>query len=544
MVPNEQQYQEAWMIFFIIHGFVRRTEAHKRNSAFESFPGSFESIPWRQVYKPTVEAQGASYPIMEHWDAGELSFGGAGTFWCFTELPRLGENISRKTKNEQTWKSKSGRIRNKKGFPDGIRVDKLVISSSDFDMLELTLDQEKPVVALCKIWRRGNAAALTPQPVEGLSIREGAVGMLTDRTQSQGQQEDNAQQHMCGYRVPPNSTNGVPYYVDPEGQLEDIPQPHMGGYVVRPNYIEGVPNSFGPEEQLGGIAQQHMGWSIVPRTNSSTNDVPYFAWTDGDIVHANIMSIYSFLAMASLSLEDHGAVGLSVYRLSKAGLVGIIKPALQSLALGIWYHRTWPGQLLDDIAQQSGQLDDTAQQHISEYMMLQNSMGIENSVGPGDQLMCPSAPKLIPASLAGCNQSTGQDHDSIYQGAVSFLYKEKGSFKHVAQCKRELACELASLAHFLATTMENILNILRINREPEHNRQASTSYDAQHMETASSAANPAGCAPGPETATQGEAEMQVTQEENHDNNVDFEEGWEVVNMDEENKIDIYRDRAM
>ncbi|KAL6622867.1 hypothetical protein ACP70R_032746 [Stipagrostis hirtigluma subsp. patula] len=465
MAPNQQQAKDACMIFGIIHDFVRRTEAHKRNSAFESFPESFENIPWRQVYKPTVEAQGASYPIREHWDAGELSFGGAGTFWCFAELPRLGENISRKTKDEQTWKSKSGRIRNKKGFPNGIRVDRLVISSSDFDMLELTLDQEKPVVALCKIWRRCNATALTSQPVEGLSIREGAVGMLTDRTQSQGQQEDNAQQHMCGYRVPPNSTNGVPYYVDPEGQLEDIPQPHMGGYVVHPNYIEGVPNSFGHEEQLGGIAQQHMGWSIVPRTNSSTNDLPYFAWIDG--------------------------------------------------------------QLLDDIAQQSGQLDDTAQQHISEYMMLQNSMGIENSVGPG-----------------GCNQSTGQDHDSIYQGAVSFLYKEKGSFKHVAQCRRELACEVASLAPFLATTMENILNILRINREPELDRQASTSYNAQHMETASSAANPAGCAPGPETATQGEAEMQVTQEGNHDNNVDFEEGWEVVNMDEENKTDIYRDRAM
>jgi hypothetical protein len=79
---------------------------------------------------------------MEHWEASDLSFGGVGSLWCFTELQRSGENVSRKTEDGQTWMSKSGRAP-KNGFPDQIRVDKLVISGKAFHMIELTLNQEK-----------------------------------------------------------------------------------------------------------------------------------------------------------------------------------------------------------------------------------------------------------------------------------------------------------------------------------------------------------------------------------------------------------------
>lgn len=79
---------------------------------------------------------------MEHWEASDLSFGGAGSLWCFTELQRSCENVSRKTEDGQTWMSKSGWAP-KNGFPDQIRVDKLVISGKAFHMIELTLNQEK-----------------------------------------------------------------------------------------------------------------------------------------------------------------------------------------------------------------------------------------------------------------------------------------------------------------------------------------------------------------------------------------------------------------
>ncbi|CAL5074926.1 unnamed protein product [Urochloa decumbens] len=160
MVPN----RDAMMIFAIIDVFLRSGDTVKRSPVLESFPQSFDYIPWRRVYKQLAEAQSATaaYPIMEHWDASELSFGGAGPFWCFTELQRSGENVSRKTEDGQTWVSKNGRAP-KNGFPDQIRFDKLVISSKVFHMIELTLSQDKPTIALCKIWRKGNSEAASPQ---------------------------------------------------------------------------------------------------------------------------------------------------------------------------------------------------------------------------------------------------------------------------------------------------------------------------------------------------------------------------------------------
>ncbi|XP_066398646.1 uncharacterized protein [Miscanthus floridulus] len=157
--------RDAIMIFATMDSYLRGPDAHKRSSVLESFPQSFEFIPWRRVYKQVAVAESATaHPTMdmEHWEASDLSFGGVGSLWCFTELQRSGENVSRKTEDGQTWMSKSGRAP-KNGFPDQIRVDKLVITRKDFHMIELTLNQEKPIIALCKIWRKGNSAAASPQ---------------------------------------------------------------------------------------------------------------------------------------------------------------------------------------------------------------------------------------------------------------------------------------------------------------------------------------------------------------------------------------------
>lgn len=154
--------RDAKMIFDIMDSYLRGPDAHKRSSVLESFPQSFEFIPWRRVYKQVAVAESATHPPMQHWEASDLSFGGAGSFWCFTELQRSGENVSRKTEDEQTWMSKTGRAP-KNGYPDQIRVDKLAITRKDFHMIELTLNQEKPTIALCKIWRKGNSAVASPQ---------------------------------------------------------------------------------------------------------------------------------------------------------------------------------------------------------------------------------------------------------------------------------------------------------------------------------------------------------------------------------------------
>lgn len=81
---------------------------------------------------------------MEPWNPSELSAGGArGIFWFFTELPRVGEKICRKTVDgSQTWSGRSGRG-HKNGFPVQILVAKLVIKGTAYHMLELTLDLEK-----------------------------------------------------------------------------------------------------------------------------------------------------------------------------------------------------------------------------------------------------------------------------------------------------------------------------------------------------------------------------------------------------------------
>ncbi|CAN6195522.1 unnamed protein product [Urochloa humidicola] len=154
--------QESFLIFTFIFEFFCCTDANKRNDALESLPPSFEFIPWRRVYKhPAPEAQNTHQLIMEHWKPSELPFRGAGFFWCFTVLHRIGEHISRKTEDDKTWTSKNGR-HPKKGYPDEIRVDRLSTTISGgkaFEMLELTLNLEKPSVALCKIWRKNNSQA-------------------------------------------------------------------------------------------------------------------------------------------------------------------------------------------------------------------------------------------------------------------------------------------------------------------------------------------------------------------------------------------------
>ncbi|CAL5088961.1 unnamed protein product [Urochloa decumbens] len=265
MVPN----RDAMMIFAIIDVFLRSGDTVKRSPVLESFPQSFDYIPWRRVYKQLAEAQSstAAYPIMEHWDASELSFGGAGPFWCFTELQRSGENVSRKTEDGQTWVSKNGRAP-KNGFPDQIRFDKLVISSKVFHMIELTLSQDKPTIALCKIWRKGNSEAASPQTPKSsvfssgasaaslqvlenhFRIHEGPMEMQID--QPQGPMDGIAEQHMPSHALPVESNIVVDFT---KGEMEGIAQQqYMPGHalpmgIVVEDYARG---------QLEGIAQQGM----------------------------------------------------------------------------------------------------------------------------------------------------------------------------------------------------------------------------------------------------------------------------------------------
>jgi len=52
--------RDAMMIFTIMDSYLRGPEAHKRSSVLESFPQSFEFIPWRRVYKQVAVAESAS----------------------------------------------------------------------------------------------------------------------------------------------------------------------------------------------------------------------------------------------------------------------------------------------------------------------------------------------------------------------------------------------------------------------------------------------------------------------------------------------------
>lgn len=96
-----------------------------------------------------------AYPKMKHWDEGELSLGGAGTFWCFTWLFHWGSHITRKTEDGGTWEGRSGRER-KNAYPSQIWVKRLVLTGKPFDMIELTLGD----MVLCtdclliQIWKR------------------------------------------------------------------------------------------------------------------------------------------------------------------------------------------------------------------------------------------------------------------------------------------------------------------------------------------------------------------------------------------------------
>jgi hypothetical protein len=93
----------------------------------------------------------AYYPEVPHWDASELSFGGAGNLWCFTRLLRCGRNVTRKTEDGRTWESRNGRER-KNGYPSQILVNRLVLMGKPFDMIELTLDQRTKVLSTQSIY--------------------------------------------------------------------------------------------------------------------------------------------------------------------------------------------------------------------------------------------------------------------------------------------------------------------------------------------------------------------------------------------------------
>ncbi|CAL5080825.1 unnamed protein product [Urochloa decumbens] len=207
----------------------------------------------------------AAYPIMEHWDASELSFGGVGPFWCFTELQRSGENVSRKTEDGQTWVSKNGRA-SKNGFPNQIRFDKLVISSKVFHMIELTLSQDKPTIALCKIWRKGNSEAASPQTPKPSVFSPGASAAslqvlenhfrihegLMQIDQPQGPMDGIAQQqHMPSHALPVESNIVVDFT---KGEMEGIAQQqYMPGHalpmgIVVEDYARGCVSSIEPDE--------------------------------------------------------------------------------------------------------------------------------------------------------------------------------------------------------------------------------------------------------------------------------------------------------
>lgn len=204
-----EQTEEAMRIFFIMDGYLQSTSTHKPSRDLERFPPSFERTPWRRLYMALGEYS-AGYLTMEPWDPSELSAGSArGKMWFFTELPRIGEKICRKTvAGHQTWSGRSGRGY-KNGFPTEIRVAKLVIKGTVYHMLELTLDKQKPVVALCKIWRSGTAAAESPQTMsQGTSTSnqvednlEPEEGTMMQVDQSQGQFECTEQQLKANHEM-------------------------------------------------------------------------------------------------------------------------------------------------------------------------------------------------------------------------------------------------------------------------------------------------------------------------------------------------------
>ncbi|CAN6181916.1 unnamed protein product [Urochloa humidicola] len=282
MVPN----RDAMMLFAIIDGFLRGPDAHKRSSVLENFPENFDYIPWRQVYKQLAEAPSstaAAHPTMVHWEPNELSFGGAGSLWCFTELQRSGENVSRKTEDGQTWVSKNGRSA-KNGFPAQIRFDKLVISSKVFHMIELTLNQEKPTIALCKIWRKGNSEAASPQTPKpsvfspGASaaslqllenhflIHEGPMEMQID--QPRGPMESIVQQqHMPSHALPMESN--IVVTDSTRGQMEGIPQQqHMPGSALPVGSSMVIEDYTGGEVMEGTAQRQHMPDHALPKGSS------------------------------------------------------------------------------------------------------------------------------------------------------------------------------------------------------------------------------------------------------------------------------------
>lgn len=254
---------DATHIFTIINQFKHTTEKNKRSSELDDLPKEIKSIPCRRVYK-LLPAESVNYQNWVHWDACELSFGG---FWCFTKLQRSGEKVSRKTEDGQTWSSKTGRGP-KNGYPEQILVDKLVISGRAFHMLELTLKEEKPAVALCKIWRTGNstvvacpetpyanvfspdASSSTPQQVleDHGFIDEGITGMQIE--QSQGQLEGIAQQHVTSSAL--SMSGYILVHDSNKGSIQSIGQDDNSTYQESISFLHNTKGSFGQIALLNG----------------------------------------------------------------------------------------------------------------------------------------------------------------------------------------------------------------------------------------------------------------------------------------------------
>jgi len=155
---------------------VYRVSNTKANNVVANFPESIDGIPWRRVYAPN-ETLVATGLIDVVWTPNELSQGGNGSMWCFTLLPRGGRNgdgnIMRRTDIDgESWSSRTGRCP-KNGFPKNLLVDRLLLGC--FEMIELTAGEEdKPIVALCKITRKNTTAAQSIVMVPSLNSEVGA----------------------------------------------------------------------------------------------------------------------------------------------------------------------------------------------------------------------------------------------------------------------------------------------------------------------------------------------------------------------------------
>uniref|UniRef100_A0A0A8Y8X6 Uncharacterized protein n=1 Tax=Arundo donax TaxID=35708 RepID=A0A0A8Y8X6_ARUDO len=136
------------------------------------------------------------------------------------------------------------------------------------------------------------------------------------------------------------------------------------------------------------------------------------------------------------------------------------------------------------IDQPQGQLEGTAQQyHMSDHA----ASTIGNIV--------------LPDSSGGCVRSTGPNDDSttyqtLFQDAVSFLHKMTGPFKQICISRRDRARKIALEAQNVKSSLENELNSLGINAEPESTMACTSNSTQLLVEPASTAgANTAALAP-------------------------------------------------